>query len=116
MTPTQTTLRLRLTEFALEQFASKGYDETTLQQLAALAGCSLAEACILFPTKEHLALAIYERLANDLCEWSSELPEGSIAARFEATMRAKFALLAPHRRALLGCSGRPSIQRHAPGC
>jgi pyoverdine/dityrosine biosynthesis protein Dit1/AcrR family transcriptional regulator len=101
-----TTLRLRLVEASLEQFAKQGYDETSLQEISEQVGASLAQACVLFPTKEHLALAIYERLANDLRSWSSELPEGTIAERFEATMRAKFALLTPHRRALLALLGK----------
>jgi pyoverdine/dityrosine biosynthesis protein Dit1 len=98
--------RLRILEAALGLFAEHGYEATTIRDIAAGAGISVGLVCRYFPTKEHFALALYERLANDLAEWASEMPAGSIAARFEATMRTKLGLLEPHRRALVALAAR----------
>lgn len=93
--------RLRVLEAALSLFAAKGYEASTFQAIAAKAGVSTGLACRYFPTKEHLALAAYDGLARALCAWVPEMPDGSVAARFRATMTAKLALLEPQRRAMV---------------
>ena len=99
--------RLRVLEAALASFAASGFERTTFQDVAARAGVSVGLACRYFPTKEHLALGLYTRLADDLSAWAAaEMPAGSVAARFEATMRAKLELLAPHRKALAALAAR----------
>lgn len=98
--------RLRVLEAALALFARDGYEATTFARIASEAGVSVGLACRYFPTKEHLVVALYDRLATALTEWSVELPEGTVAARFEAAMLAKLALLAPHRRALVALTAR----------
>jgi pyoverdine/dityrosine biosynthesis protein Dit1 len=92
--------RLRVLEAALAVFAERGYEATTFKHIAAEAGMSLGLACRYFPVKEMLALALYDRLAEQLESWAPEMPEGTVAARFEATVQAKLALLEPHRRVL----------------
>lgn len=98
--------RLRILEAALALFGERGYDGTTIRDIADGAGVSVGLVCRYFPTKEHFALALYERLANALCEWAAEMPAGTVGARFVAAMRAKLALLEPHRRALVALSAR----------
>lgn len=99
--------RLRILEAALESFAAKGFDGTTFSELAKKADVSVGLACRYFPTKEHLALALYLRLAEDLEAWAAaELPEGTLAVRFEAAMRAKLRLVQPHRAALTALAAR----------
>lgn len=98
--------RLRILEAALALFGERGYHATTIRDIAAAAGVSVGLVCRYFPTKEHFARALYERLAGALCEEAADLPAGTVAARFEAVMRAKLALLEPHRRALVALSAR----------
>lgn len=92
--------RLRVLEAAVSLFAEKGYEGTSFQAISERAGVSVGLACRYFPTKEHLALGLYQRLALDLEEWATEMPEGTLCQRFGALMRAKLVLLTPHRAAL----------------
>ena len=98
--------RLRVLEAASALFAEKGYDATSINEVARRAEVSVGLACRYFPSKEHLALALYDRLAVELEGAASELPEGLMAERFAHAMRAKLALLAPHRRALVALVAR----------
>lgn len=98
--------RLRILETALGLFGERGYEATTLRDIASGAGVSVGLVCRYFPTKEHFVLALYERLANALLDWAAEMPEGTVATRFEAAMRTKLALLEPHRRELVALAAR----------
>src|SRR5690349_9928535 len=98
--------RLRVLESALELFAERGYDQATFKEIAGRAGVSVGLACRYFATKEHLALAIYARLADDLASRAADLPAGTMAERFAAAVRTKLALLEPHRRALIALAGK----------
>src|SRR4051812_45503651 len=98
--------RLRVLESALALFAKRGYERTTFQHIAADASVSVAQTCRWFPTKEHLVLALYDRLATALEEWAVEMPPGTVAERFQAVMAQKLALLAPHRRTLTALAAR----------
>jgi pyoverdine/dityrosine biosynthesis protein Dit1/AcrR family transcriptional regulator len=97
---------LRVLETALALFAERGYEATSIRDIARGAGVSIALVCQSFPTKEHFALALYERLANELSEWAMEMPAGTVAERFQAAARQKLALLEPHRRALVALAAR----------
>lgn len=99
-------LRLQLVEAALRLFAQHGYASTHLRDVSEAAGVTLGAVCSVFPTKEHLALAIYARLAVAFSESVVELPAGTVAERFSAAMARKLSLLQPHRRALIALSGK----------
>ena len=75
--------RLRVIEAATELFAEKGYEGTSINEVARRAEVSVGLACRYFPSKEHLALALYDRLAVELAHRATELPEGTMAERFE---------------------------------
>ena len=92
--------RLRLSEAALEVFAEYGFDGATFKRIAALAGVSDGLACRYFPTKEAMALEVYARNAAELEHWIPEMPDGTVAERFAATMNAKLATLQQNRRAI----------------
>lgn len=92
--------RLRILEAAMASFAERGFDATSFQHVASAAGTSVGLVCRHFPSKEHFALALYDRLSDELEAWAEEMPAGTLAERFRATMRCKLALVAPHKRAL----------------
>ena len=91
--------RERILEAALGLFADKGYEATTMRDIAAAAGCSLGLAYRYFDRKEDLVLALYARLARDLEEAARDLPRGTMGERFERAMRLKLGLLRPYREA-----------------
>lgn len=71
-----------------------------LENAAAAAGCSPAQAKVFFSRDEELVLGLYARLAADLEARVSELPDASLADRFRHIMLAKLSLVAPYREAL----------------
>lgn len=87
-------------EAATALFAERGYEATTFAEVAKRADVSVGLSCRYFPTKEHLALALYGSLADALAADVRELPAGTLAERFVFAMEHKLRLLAPHRRAL----------------
>jgi len=91
---------LRMLEAALGLFEEVGYEATTMRKISQRTGFSLGAVYRHFATKESLALALYERLAVDLEDWRASMPEGSVSERFQAAMKAKLALVEPHRPVL----------------
>jgi AcrR family transcriptional regulator len=92
--------RARIIEHALELFSTRGYAETTLRDIADAAGVSIGLAYRYFDRKEELALALYERLSEEVAR-KAKLPDGSVGERWAALERTRFKVLGPHRRTLL---------------
>ena len=95
----------RIVESALRLFVSKGYEETTMRDLAAAAGYSPGLTYRYFASKEDLVLELYRWLALQLEELVLTLPVASIADRFHALMDALLTVMAPHRLTLVALSG-----------
>ena len=89
--------REHILETALELFATKGYAETTMRDIAAQADCSLGLAYRYFARKEELVLGLYERLASELEEEVAALPPMPLAKRFVAAIEADLRRMTPHR-------------------
>ena len=101
LTPKAQRTRERILEAALTLFAEKGFEATTMRDVAERAGASLGLAYRYYVSKEEFALALYSRLAEESREWAWEgLPEGTIAERFERAMLAKLDQVEPHREPL----------------
>lgn len=94
--------RQRILDSALHLFAIKGYEGTTLREIAAEAGCSLGLTYRYFTRKEELVLSLYRRFDLELETQVSVLPSAPLAERFHRTMLTQFALMAPYRNALGG--------------
>lgn len=92
--------RNRILETALKLFQEKGYEETTLRDIAEAAECSLGLIYRYFGRKEDMVMELYERLANELIEHVSGLRPLSLADEFERTMLAAVERLMPHQDAL----------------
>lgn len=97
--------RQRIIDTALHLFATKGYDQTTMRDIAAAADCSLGLAYRYFASKEDLVLELYRWLAVQLEELVLLLPVASTADRFHHLMRALLVVMAPHRLTLVALSG-----------
>ena len=101
LTPKARRTRERILEAALALFADRGYEATTMRDVAREAGASLGLAYRYFASKEEFALALYMRLAEESEEWVRDgLVGGTVAERFEAAMLAKLDQVSPHRGSL----------------
>jgi len=96
--------RARLLEAGLALFEKRGYQGTTLRDIAAAAGVSVGLMYRYFPAKQALVLALYDRLSAEVAARLARAVRGGWAERFATALRAALAVLAPHRdvlRALL---------------
>jgi pyoverdine/dityrosine biosynthesis protein Dit1/AcrR family transcriptional regulator len=96
---------LRILEAALGTLRTTGWDSLGMKEVAERAGVSVGLVCRNFPTRDHFAFALYDRLAEELQSRVSELPEGSVVDRFFHVMNWKLALLEPHRDTLTALAG-----------
>ena len=98
MTPKARRTRERILEAALVLFADRGYEATTMRDVAREAGASLGLAYRYFSSKEDFVLALYMRLAEESEEWTRDgLAGGTVAEQFEETMFAKLDQVSSHR-------------------
>lgn len=98
--------RLRILEAADALFGERGFDATAVSDIAGQAGLSVGLVCRYFPTREHLALAVYERLADGLAAAAVELPSGGVAERFRQLMQWRIAQCDANRRTLTALLGK----------
>jgi AcrR family transcriptional regulator len=92
--------RQRILDTALDLFASKGYEKTTMREIAALAGCSLGLTYRYFASKEELVLELYLKLVYQLEELAGQLGPGTIADRFQRIFLAQLELMLPYQETL----------------
>jgi AcrR family transcriptional regulator len=102
--PKSALTRERILRAALARFRKKGFDATTMRDIAEAAGTSLGAAYYYFPSKEALVLAHWEeqmaeheRLARLEFEKSSDLTE-----RLRAVFQVRLALMKNDRKLLTG--------------
>lgn len=89
--------RERILEGALRLFAAQGYEATTMREIAAEAGYSPGLTYRYFASKEELVLVLYQNLAEELDEYTRDLPSGPLAERFHTIMGQQLALMLPQR-------------------
>jgi len=97
--------RQRIIDTAWRLFATKGYEQTTMREIAAEASCSLGLAYRYFASKEDLVLELYLWLVLQLEVLVPTLPATSIAGRFHQLMHALLEIMTPHRLTLVALSG-----------
>jgi AcrR family transcriptional regulator len=97
--------RQRILESALHLFGLRGYEQTTMREIAAEAGYSPGLTYRYFKSKEELVLELYRNLCAQLEAYAHELPAGSLPERFHAMVARQLELMAPHREALSALFG-----------
>jgi AcrR family transcriptional regulator len=119
----QTTLKTRVTqraedtrrkiyEAAMELFREKGFEETTMRDIAAKAGVALGGAYYYFSSKDAIVLAFY----GEMQENSNEPVLAALGAqkklkeRIRSVLEERFKVLEPNRKF---CA---ALFRHAPDC
>jgi AcrR family transcriptional regulator len=97
LTPKAVRTRAHIFETALRLFSERGYQTTTMRDIAAAAGCSLGLTYRYFASKEELVIAVYEQSLDNLTAEVEGLKETSLARRFTQTVRNTLGRLAPYR-------------------
>jgi AcrR family transcriptional regulator len=109
----------RLFETAIGLMARKGYESTTLRDVAKEAGVSVGLLYRYFPSKRAVIVALYEELSAEYAERAQAMPRGKWRERFLFALTTSLEVLAPHRTALKGLVpvivGDPDEGVFAPG-
>ena len=95
--------RERILDAALRLFRERGFDETTMRDIAAEAGVATGAAYYYFRSKEELVMAFYERTAEEARELLPGVLEESkeLGDRIRAVITMKIDQFADHRRLLV---------------
>ncbi len=100
LTPKARRTRQHILETALELFIRKGYEATTMRDIADQATCSLGLAYRYFSQKEEFVLALYIEMSEGTIDAIASLPPGRMGDRFQRIMEARLADAIPYREAL----------------
>ncbi|WP_026925020.1 TetR/AcrR family transcriptional regulator [Glycomyces arizonensis] len=90
--------RQRILDVALDMFAERGYDGTTMRAIAAEAGVSVGNAYYYFKSKEHLIQGFYEQATMRHAAITPAALEGkeTLAERIEAALLAWLEIAGPY--------------------
>lgn len=103
--------RQRIFEIAIEQFVERGYEETTMRDIAKAAECSLGLAYRYFDGKDAIVLMLWQELAEDFADRIGQLDEGNLTERYYLAMKEKVNQLQPYRsviKATIGAAMNPA--------
>ena len=92
--------RDRLYGTAIQMIAGRGYEATTLRDIAKEAGVSLGLLYRYFPGKQAVVLALYDELSSDYALQAAKMPPGRWRDRFIFALKASIDVLKPHQKAL----------------
>ena len=109
-TPRAEDTRRRIYEAAMDLFREKGFEQTTMRDIAAKAGVALGGAYYYFSSKEAIVLAFYQEMQEGSHEEILQALAGEkkLKDRLRRVMEKRFELLAPNRKF---CD---ALFRHAP--
>jgi AcrR family transcriptional regulator len=109
-TPRAEDTRRRIYESALKLFREKGFEATTMRDIAAKAEVALGAAYYYFSSKEAIVLAFYQEMQENSHEGILEALAGEkkLKDRIRVVLEKRFELLAPNRKF---CD---ALFRHAP--
>jgi len=93
-------VRQQLYHQSIRLFAARGYEATTLREIATKAGVSPGLLYRYFPSKRAVLLALYEELSAEYALRAAAMPAGAWRERFLFALRTSLAVLAPHRPAI----------------
>jgi AcrR family transcriptional regulator len=102
--------RRRIYEAAMELFREKGFEQTTMRDVAAKAGVALGGAYYYFSSKEAIVLTFYQEMQEGSHEeiLAAIAAEKKLKDRLRCVLQKRFELLAPNRKF---CD---ALFRHAP--
>ena len=94
--------RERLYRIAVRMMAKRGFESTTLREVASEAGVSVGLLYKYFPNKRAVIIALYDELSADFVAEAANMPGGRWRDRFVFSLNASLKALDPHRVALKG--------------
>jgi AcrR family transcriptional regulator len=92
--------RERLYRTAIELIGRKGYEATTLRDVAHSAGVSVGLLYKYFPSKRAVVLAFYDELSGEYAARAAEMKPGKWRDRFAFALRTCLEVLGPYRQTL----------------
>ena len=95
-----TAARDRLYATAIQLIAARGYEATTLRDIAREAGVSVGLLYRYFPSKQAVVIELYDELSTDYARRALEMPSGKWRDRFLFALNASLDSLKPHQKAL----------------
>jgi AcrR family transcriptional regulator len=95
-----TAARRQLYATAIDLIASRGYEATTLRDIAKAAGVSVGLLYRYFPNKRAVILALYDELSAEYAARAEAMQPGTWAARFLFALKTSLGVLAPQRDTL----------------
>ncbi len=97
LTPKAQETRQRIFDTAVKLFMEKGYEETTMRDIATEAECSLGLAYRYFESKEVVVIELYRHLAANTTTRIDALPSVPVAERFYQIMTEVLQTVIPFR-------------------
>lgn len=104
--------RQQLYDTAIRLIGEKGFEKTTLRDVAKTADVSVGLLYRYFPSKDAIVLALYDQLSEELEQQAGAMPRGKWRERFLFSLDASLAVLRPHRLTLTALI--PVLVGHAP--
>lgn len=95
-----TATRLSLYNTAIELIAERGYEATTLRDVAKRAGVSVGLLYRYFPSKRAVVLSLYDELSAEYAARAAEMDTGKWRDRFMFALTTSLQVLNSHRRTL----------------
>ena len=92
--------RQRLYDVAIRLIAERGYEATTLRDIAERAGVSVGLLYRYFPSKRAVVLALYDELSREYAEQVVRMSAGRWRDRFAFALETSLRVLRPHRTTL----------------
>ena len=99
-TPQGEAAKDRLYATAIRMIGERGYEQTTLREIAKEADVSVGLLYRYFPGKQAVIIALYEELTTDYARKAAHMKPGRWRDRFMFALETSLAVLQPHRVAL----------------
>jgi AcrR family transcriptional regulator len=93
----------KILDAALEMFRTKGFEETTMRDIAGAAGVATGAAYYYYPSKDAIVLGFYERSCVEMQPQIEEVlaaDTGGLEARLKTLINLKLEYFAPYRSVL----------------
>ena len=90
----------RLYATAMRLIAQRGYEATTLRDIATEAGVSVGLLYRYFPSKQAVVIALYDELSAEYARHAAGMPAGRWRDRFIFALTTSLDVLKPHQMAL----------------
>jgi AcrR family transcriptional regulator len=92
--------RQRLYDTAIRMISERGYEATTLREIAEEAGVSVGLLYRYFPSKQAVIVALYDELSQDFSRHAAGMKPGKWRDRFLFALQTSVRALQPHRTTL----------------